>query len=90
MVVQGISSHAARILRVLAARGTVEARELFTAASLPPASGYPIVHRLCDRGLVRREWEDIDPVAAGRPRTCSYALTKLGSSVAAEGLGEPP
>jgi DNA-binding PadR family transcriptional regulator len=82
MTVQGISAHGTRILHILAALGPrpVEARELFGAARIPPAVGYPIVHRLCDRGLIRRQWEDIDPVTEGRPRTCSYALTDLGTA----------
>jgi hypothetical protein len=82
MVVQGISAHGTRMLHILAALGPapVEARELFSAARLSPATGYPIVHRLCDRGLVRRQWEDIDPVAEGRPRACFYTLTELGTS----------
>jgi DNA-binding PadR family transcriptional regulator len=57
---------------------SVDARDLLGAAGLPPGIGYPIVHRLCYRGLLRRHWEDIDPVAAGRPRGCRYTLTDLG------------
>jgi DNA-binding PadR family transcriptional regulator len=80
-VIPRMSGHMSRILRIMAERtpgSTVDARDLLGAAGLPPGIGYPIVHRLCDRGLLRRHWEDIDPVVEGRPRSCHYTLTTLG------------
>lgn len=80
-VVPRMSLHLTTMLRVLGERpGSITPTELLGAARIPPSIGYPILHRLCDRGLLVRHWEDIDPVAEGRPRGCYYTLTRLGAA----------
>jgi DNA-binding PadR family transcriptional regulator len=68
---------------------SVKAMELFCSAKLQPGIGYPILHRLCHRGLVHYRWEDIDPAVEGRPRDCTYALTQLGFAHSAVIAGRP-
>ncbi|HEY7177321.1 MAG TPA: helix-turn-helix transcriptional regulator [Micromonosporaceae bacterium] len=48
------------------------------------ASGtlYPILLRLERAGWVEPRWEDVDPVAAGRPSRRYYKLTPLGAAEA--------
>jgi len=46
----------------------VQAAELLGPAGLSPGIGYPILHRLCSRGLLCRHWEDIDPPPQAAPR----------------------
>ncbi len=40
---------------------------------------YPILRRLLDAGWLEDGWEDIDPVAEGRPARRYYRLTELGA-----------
>ncbi|HKE63596.1 MAG TPA: PadR family transcriptional regulator [Micromonosporaceae bacterium] len=67
------------------------------------ASGtlYPILLRLERAGWVATRWEDIDPVAEGRPSRRYYRLTQRGAAEArreiamlrqhfARAAGEPP
>lgn len=55
--------------------------ELIRATGLPSGTVYPILARLREAGWVRADWEDIDPVAEGRPARRYYQLT--GDGVAA-------
>jgi DNA-binding PadR family transcriptional regulator len=72
-----MSSHTTRILQVLGERGPGPANpsELLDAARIPPGIGYPILHRLCDRGLLTRIWNTPDL------RICHYTLTPLATSL---------
>jgi DNA-binding PadR family transcriptional regulator len=47
---------------------------------------YPILRRLETVGWVRSRWEDIDPVTAGRPVRCYYAMTDQGRVAAKAAL----
>ncbi|MFC3833417.1 PadR family transcriptional regulator [Deinococcus rufus] len=52
--------------------------ELMKRAGLHSGTLYPALIRLETHGLVTSSWEDIDPVAAGRPRRRLYRLTGDG------------
>jgi DNA-binding PadR family transcriptional regulator len=52
--------------------------ELMTATGLASGSLYPILQRLRKAGWVETRWEDLDPVAAGRPARRYYRLTAEG------------
>jgi PadR family transcriptional regulator len=56
--------------------------ELGKEVELQPGSLYPILMRLCDRGLLDSAWETDHP--AGRPPRHLYRLTAAGARVAAE------
>ena len=47
-------------------------------ASLASGTLYPILLRLESAGWFVSQWEDIDPVVAGRPRRRFYRLTPSG------------
>jgi DNA-binding PadR family transcriptional regulator len=51
---------------------------LMRATGQPSGTLYPILVRLQDAGWVDAHWEDIDPVAAGRPARRYYRLTPDG------------
>jgi PadR family transcriptional regulator PadR len=61
---------------------------LMRATDLASGSLYPILHRLQDAGWVRAQWEDVDPVAAGRPARRFYRLTADGVEQARLALAE--
>ena len=61
--------------------------ELGRQAGLRAGSLYPILIRLCDRGLLEASWES-DP-GAGRPPRHLYRLTGEGQRVAAEAAARP-
>jgi PadR family transcriptional regulator PadR len=46
--------------------------------SLPSGTLYPILVRLERAGWVESRWEDVDPVAEGRPSRRYYRLTTEG------------
>lgn len=52
--------------------------ELMRASGHPSGTLYPILLRLQNAGWVVAYWEDIDPVAAGRPARRYYRLTPDG------------
>ncbi|MFI7598975.1 PadR family transcriptional regulator [Actinoplanes sp. NPDC049681] len=54
--------------------------QLMEATGLPSGTLYPILVRLEAAGWVRSEWEDIDPVAEGRPSRRYYRLTAEGET----------
>lgn len=51
---------------------------LVVETGLSSGTTYTILHRLEDAGWLEARWEDIDPVAAGRPRRRLYRLTGAG------------
>ncbi len=84
-----------RVLRVLLADPTAEhyGYDLMKAARLPSGTLYPMLARLQQEGLVRSEWEEQRPDAAGRPPRKYYRLTAEGARVARFELaqaGAPP
>ena len=56
--------------------------ELGQQVGLKAGSLYPILIRLCDRGLLEAEWETDTP--AGRPPRHLYRLTAAGATLAAQ------
>lgn len=73
----------AAVSKVLAAflEDPEEARyglDLMRASGHPSGTLYPILLRLQNAGWVEAYWEDIDPVAAGRPARRYYRLTPHG------------
>lgn len=56
--------------------------ELMRATGHASGTLYPILARLTDAGWVESHWEDIDPVAAGRPSRRYYRLTPDGAVAA--------
>ena len=61
--------------------------ELGLEVGLPSGSLYPILVRLCDRGLLEAEWEDGQPL--GRPPRHLYRLTSAGLEFAATHVARP-
>jgi DNA-binding PadR family transcriptional regulator len=61
--------------------------ELGREVDLKAGSLYPILIRLCDRGLLEATWEDTPP--SGRPPRHLYRLTADGLRWAAEVATEP-
>ena len=61
---------------------------LMRSTGLPSGPLYPILARLQTAGWVRAEWEQIDPVAAGRPARRYYRLTAEGATSAAAILSD--
>lgn len=62
--------------------------DLMAATGLPSGTMYPILRRLQDAGWVTAEWEQVDPVAAGRPARRYYRLTPDGAQRAHAALAE--
>jgi PadR family transcriptional regulator, regulatory protein PadR len=56
--------------------------DLIRATGLPSGTLYPLLERLQRAGWVEAHWEDIDPVAAGRPARRYYRLTAEGVTAA--------
>ncbi|MEU8239072.1 PadR family transcriptional regulator [Actinoplanes missouriensis] len=56
--------------------------DLMRASGHPSGTLYPILLRLQRAGWVQAEWEDVDPVAAGRPARRYYKLTPDGVAAA--------
>jgi len=56
--------------------------ELSNRSGLKPGTIYPILDRLLKAGWLERRWEDVDPVAEGRPRRRLYRLTGVGAPAA--------
>jgi DNA-binding PadR family transcriptional regulator len=52
--------------------------DLMRASGHPSGTLYPILLRLQNAGWVEAYWEEIDPVAAGRPARRYYRLTPDG------------
>ncbi|MBM2621483.1 helix-turn-helix transcriptional regulator [Actinoplanes sp. LDG1-06] len=56
--------------------------QLMQATGLPSGTLYPILARLEKAGWVESRWEEIDPVAEGRPSRRYYVLTADGATAA--------
>ncbi|GAA4263968.1 PadR family transcriptional regulator [Dactylosporangium darangshiense] len=56
--------------------------ELLRATGLPSGTLYPLLERLQRAGWVEAHWEQLDPVAAGRPARRYYRLTADGAATA--------
>lgn len=52
--------------------------QLMQDTGLPSGTLYPILVRLERAGWVQSRWEDVDPVAEGRPTRRYYRLTATG------------
>ena len=77
-----------RVLRVLLEDPTAKryGLEVCKAAGLPSGSVYPLLMRLEQAEWLASEWEDVDPVAAGRPRRRLYRLTAKGADAGRRAL----
>jgi PadR family transcriptional regulator PadR len=62
--------------------------DLMKATGLPSGTLYPVLVRLEQAGWVEAAWEDLDPVAAGRPARRYYGLTADGVRAARLELAE--
>ena len=60
--------------------------DLMRASGHPSGTLYPILLRLQNAGWVEAYWEDIDPVAAGRPARRYYRLSDEGLASARQEL----
>ena len=76
-----------RVLAALLRPGEHYALGLTRTAGVSVGSIYATLDRLEDRNLLTFGWEDIDPVQAGRPPRCYYALTPHGRAVAEAEIG---
>jgi|SRR3954453_3425239 PadR family transcriptional regulator PadR len=77
------SPQTAKVLEALAADPSAwrYGYELGSEIGLRSGSLYPILVRLCDRGLLDSKWEEIAP--SGRPPRHLYRLTAAGLEQAA-------
>jgi DNA-binding PadR family transcriptional regulator len=75
-----ITTAVARVLAALVEEPAADryGLELVAGTGLPTGTLYPILVRLERAGWVGATWEDIDPVAAGRPARRYYRLTPDG------------
>src|ERR687888_453522 len=82
----------ARVLAAFLADPTADryGLELMAAAELASGTLYPILTRLQNAGWVKSHWEDIDPVATGRPARRYYRLTADGATKAQAALASLP
>jgi PadR family transcriptional regulator, regulatory protein PadR len=62
--------------------------DLMGDTGLPSGTLYPILQRLQRAGWVDAHWEEIDPVASGRPARRYYRLTPDGIAAARQALAE--
>lgn len=60
--------------------------DLIRDTGLPSGTVYPVLARLGRAGWVHRDWEEIDPVVAGRPARRYYRLTPEGAAAATGAL----
>lgn len=75
-----LTTAVARVLTAFLEDPTVDryGLDLIGVTGLPSGTLYPILVRLQRAGWVDSAWEDIDPVAAGRPARRYYRLTPNG------------
>jgi PadR family transcriptional regulator, regulatory protein PadR len=62
--------------------------DLMRVTGHPSGTLYPILLRLQRAGWVLAEWEDVDPVVAGRPARRYYRLTPDGAVAARSAVAE--
>ncbi|WNM37423.1 PadR family transcriptional regulator [Micromonospora halotolerans] len=62
--------------------------DLMKLTGLPSGTLYPVLHRLQAAGWLAADWEEVDPVAAGRPARRYYRLTGEGVGAARLALAE--
>ncbi|MFU8871601.1 PadR family transcriptional regulator [Micromonospora sp. SL4-19] len=62
--------------------------DLMWMTGLPSGTLYPVLHRLQGAGWLTADWEEVDPVAAGRPARRYYRLTADGVAAARQALAE--
>ena len=62
--------------------------DLMRDSGYPSGTVYPILMRLEKAGWIVANWEDLDPVAAGRPARKYYRLTADGAVAARAELAE--
>ncbi|MEV0002966.1 PadR family transcriptional regulator [Micromonospora sp. NPDC050980] len=62
--------------------------DLMRLTGLPSGTLYPVLHRLRSAAWLAADWEDVDPVAAGRPARRYYRLTGEGIRAARLALAE--
>jgi DNA-binding PadR family transcriptional regulator len=62
--------------------------EIYAATKVGSGTLYPMLARLEEAGWMTSQWEDIDPVEAGRPRRRYYSVTGLGQARARQALGD--
>jgi DNA-binding PadR family transcriptional regulator len=62
--------------------------DLMKLTGQPSGTLYPVLHRLQAAGWLAAHWEEIDPVAAGRPARRYYLLTPDGVRAARQALAE--
>jgi DNA-binding PadR family transcriptional regulator len=62
--------------------------QLMQDTGLPSGTLYPILVRLERAGWVESRWEEIDPVAEGRPPRRYYRLTATGVQAARAALAK--
>jgi PadR family transcriptional regulator PadR len=76
------------VLHVLLRQPAVEhyGLEIANEAALPTGSIYPILARLEHAGWLTSAWEEIDPVAQGRPPRRYYRLSSAGAERARKEL----
>jgi PadR family transcriptional regulator, regulatory protein PadR len=79
-----VTTGVAQVLAVLLEDPLVEryGLDLMRATGQPSGTLYPILARLQEAGWLRADWEDIDPVVAGRPARRYYRLTPDGTAAA--------
>src|SRR6266511_3683926 len=77
-----------KVLAVLAAQPSEHhyGLEIAKAAGLATGTLYPILARLEQLGWVTSDWEQVDPVAEGRPRRRYYLLSAEGERAAGRAL----
>jgi PadR family transcriptional regulator, regulatory protein PadR len=68
------------VVRVLLDEGESYVRQICTEARMYPGTASPILARLVAAGYAEARTEDIDPVAAGRPRRKYFRLTPTGKT----------
>lgn len=62
--------------------------DLMKLTGLASGTLYPVLHRLQAAGWLAADWEEVDPVAAGRPARRYYRLTAEGVRAARLALAE--
>jgi PadR family transcriptional regulator len=85
-----ITSAVARVLAALLDDPAADryGLDLIRATGLPSGTIYPILIRLQRAGWLSAHWEEIDPVAEGRPARRYYRMTPDGTALARTELAQ--